>query len=73
MKRIITILSAMVITTVSSLAQESKETFNYREKIPHLYATIELNMAGGEFQGWIQYLLVCIIQTINRKELVIIR
>lgn len=52
MKRIITILAAMVITTVSSLAQESQETFNYREKVPHLYTTAELNIAGGEFQGW---------------------
>ena len=49
MKRIMVLLAAMVIATVSTFAQE---TINYREKAPHLYTTAEFNLAGGEFQGW---------------------
>ena len=48
MKRILTILSVIVLTAVSALAQNS----NYREKASHFYATAEFNMTGADYQGW---------------------
>ena len=47
MKRILTILSVIVLTAVSALAQESE-----REKVSHFYTTTEFNMTGADFQGW---------------------
>ena len=48
MKRILTILAVIVLTTVSASAQDS----NYREKASHFYATAEFNLTGGDYQGW---------------------
>ena len=48
MKRILTILVVIVLTTVSASAQDS----NYREKASHFYATAEFNITGADYQGW---------------------
>ena len=48
MKRILIILSVIVLTAVSASAQDS----NYREKASHFYATAEFNLTGADFQGW---------------------
>ena len=48
MKRILTILAVIVLTTVCASAQDS----NYREKASHFYTTTEFNMTGADFQGW---------------------
>ena len=47
MKRILIILSVIVLTAVSASAQDS----NYREKASHFYATAEFNLTGADFQG----------------------
>jgi hypothetical protein len=48
MKRILTILAVIVLTTVCASAQDS----NYREKASHFYTTTEFNITGADFQGW---------------------
>ena len=48
MKRILTILVVIVLTTVSASAQDS----NYREKASHFYVNTEFNMTGADYQGW---------------------
>ena len=48
MKRIVTILAAIVLAAVSASAQDS----NYREKVSHFYTTTEFNMTGADFQGY---------------------
>ena len=48
MKRILTILAAIVLAGVSASAQDS----NYREKASHFYVNTEFNMTGADYQGW---------------------
>ena len=48
MKRILTILAVIVLTSICASAQDS----NYREKASHFYATAEFNITGADFQGW---------------------
>ena len=48
MKRIVTILAAIVLAAVSASAQDS----NFREKVSHFYTTTEFNMTNADFQGY---------------------
>ena len=48
MKRILTILTAIILAAISASAQDS----NYREKASHFYATAEFNLTGADYQGW---------------------
>ena len=48
MKRILTILSVIVLAAASAMAQDS----NYKEKASHFYTTTEFNVTGADYQGW---------------------
>jgi len=49
MKRILTILAALFAAAVCMSAQDNK---TYRDKVPHLHFTTEINTAGYDYHKW---------------------